>query len=69
MISPAGQNQWSKIGGGSASVTAAKLGDLNPQTWPTACTTGPGRARYLGNETSAKVTVAITESKRRRPCS
>ncbi|MFC3217378.1 hypothetical protein [Comamonas sp. JC664] len=39
MISPAGQNQWSKIGGGSASVTAAKLGDLNPQTWPTACTT------------------------------
>lgn len=68
MISPAGQNQWSKIGGGSASVTAAKLGDLNPQTLANGLyDLGLVVRDISGNETSAKVTVAISGEQKTAP--
>ncbi len=68
MISPAGQNQWSKLGGGSASVTAAKLGDLNPQTLANGLyDLGLIVRDVSGNETSAKVTVAISGEQKAAP--
>ena len=68
MISPAGQNQWSKLGGGTASVTAAKLGDLNPQTLANGLYDLSLIVRDIsGHETSAKVTVAISGEQKAAP--
>ena len=68
MISVAGKNEWSRIGGATTSVTAAKLGDLNPQTLVNGLyDIGLIVRDFSGNESSAKVTVAISGEQKTAP--
>ncbi|MDR0274777.1 MAG: putative Ig domain-containing protein, partial [Burkholderiaceae bacterium] len=68
LLSPSGKNQWSALGGGTASVAAGKLGDLNPQTLANGLYDIGLIARDIsGNESSAKVTVAITGEQKTAP--
>lgn len=68
LISAAGKNQWSRIGGGATSVTNAKLGDLESQTLANGLYDIALIVRdFSGNEASAKVTVAINGHQKAAP--
>jgi len=60
-LSPAGEERWTRIGGGSASVTDGKLGTLNPQT----LVNGLYDLRLIvidtsGNQSGAKIGVILS---------
>ena len=68
MISPAGKNQWSKLNSGATSVTNNKLADINPQTIANGLYDIALIVRDIsGNETSAKIGIAITGEQKTAP--
>ena len=60
VISPVDKNQWTNIGGGTTSVSNAKLGTLNPQTMANGMyELGLVVTDSSGNQSSAKIGVVI----------
>ncbi len=68
LLSPAGKDQWSRLGGGTTSVTNGKLGELNPQTLANGLyDIGLIVRDTSGHETSARITVAIEGEQKTAP--